>query len=292
MHSLKELIHVVSPDRVDIDDPGKPARAVADETRGENGRKADAQVEPLADCGLALDQAHIGMDLTQSAVTHAPRLLPGVELLADAAPESDLVEARAVANLDREGARANLGEERTRIAFLDGVEPVLMIGDEPREHVEPPRRAFRMGEAGDGRAQLELLDQRHEIDAARLEHGALGEIDLVEFELGKLVAHRGVGTGEEARADGVARQNAGAGEGASRRFRRRVGRGAFGERLEQLVMLHSDCLGIFAELGHCERATFSPGFTRDRSQWQLDCVAERLGYAASLTRGYLTIELT
>ena len=32
--------------------------------------------------------------------------------------------------------------------------------------------------------KLELLDQRHEIDAAGFEHGALGEIDLVEFELG------------------------------------------------------------------------------------------------------------
>ena len=122
------------------------------------------------------------MDFAQSPVADPAGLLAGIELLADAAAEPDLIEPRAVANLDGKGARANLGEQRPRIPFLDAVEPVLAVGDQPREHVEPPGRAFRIGEAGDGRAELELLDQRHEIDAARFQHRALGQIDLMEFE--------------------------------------------------------------------------------------------------------------
>ena len=51
--------------------------------------------------------------------------------------------------------------------------------------------------------KLELLDQRHEIDAAGFEHGAMGEIDLVEFELAELVAHGRVRPGQEARADAI-----------------------------------------------------------------------------------------
>ena len=147
------------------------------------------QIEPFADRGLAFDQAHVGVDLAQAPVAHAARLLVGVELLADAAAEPDLVEARAVADLDGEGARANLGEERAGIALLNRVEAVLAVGDQPGEHVEAAGRAFRVGEAGDGRAELELLDQRHEIDAARFEHRALGQIDLVELERVELVAH-------------------------------------------------------------------------------------------------------
>ena len=211
------------------------------------------------------------MNLAQRPVAHAARLFAGVELLPDAAAEADLIEARAVAHLDCEGARANLGEERPRIAFLDAVETVLTVGDQPGEHVEPPGRAFRIGETGDGRAELELLDERHEIDAARLQHRPLGQIDLMEFQFGELVANRGVGTGQKTRPDAVsdlaqsqieargldligldlgrardlaardhgadrlARQDAGPGKRASRGIARRIGRAAFGQRLEKSV---------------------------------------------------------
>ena len=70
------------------------------------------QVQSVADRRLALDQPDIGMDLTQGPVADPARLLAGIELLADAAAEPDLIEPRAVANLDGEGARANLGEQR------------------------------------------------------------------------------------------------------------------------------------------------------------------------------------
>ncbi len=203
MHRLPILVGVVGADRIDIDHARVTAGAIADQPRGRNRREADAEIEAFADRGLALDQTDIGMDLAQGPVAHAARPLVGVELLANPAAEPDLIEPRAVADLDGEGARADLGEERAGIAFLDRVEAVLTVGDQPGEHVEAPGRALRIGEAGDGRAELELLDQRHEIDAARLEHRALGQVDLVKLELGELVAHRGVRTGKEARADAV-----------------------------------------------------------------------------------------
>ena len=265
------LIDVVDADRIDIDHAGKAAGAIADHSRGRNGREADAQVQSLADRRLALDQTHIGMNLAQRPVTHAARLFAGVELLPDAAAEADLIEAGAIAHLDSKGPRANLGEERPRIAFLDAVETVLTVGDQPGEHVEPPGRAFRIGETGDGRAELELLDERHEIDAARLQHRPLGQIDLVKFQLGEFVANRGVGAGQEARPDAVsdlaqsqieargldligldlgrardlaacdhgadclARQDAGPGKRASWGIARRIGGAAFGQRLEKSV---------------------------------------------------------
>ena len=121
------------------------------------------------------------MDLAQAPVADTAGLLAGVELLADAAAKPDLIQTRAVADLDREGARTNLGEERTRIALLDRIETLLAVGDQAGEDVEAAGRAFRIGKAGDGRAELELLDQRHEIDAACFEHGALREVDLVKL---------------------------------------------------------------------------------------------------------------
>src|SRR5262245_2137986 len=269
MHRLPELIGVVSPDRIDIDDPGIAAGAIADEALRRNGCETDAQIESFADRGLALDQADIGMNLPQGPVADAPRLLAGVKLLPDTAAEADLIEARAVAHLDGESPRANLGEERSRIALLDAVETILPVGDQPGEDIEPSGRAFWIGEARDCRAELELLDERHEVDAARLQHRALRQVDLMEFQLGELVAHRGVGTGKEARpdaigdltqaeieacrlnlagldfgrardlaagdhgADRLARQDAGAGKRASWAIARRGLRPVLGQRLEK-----------------------------------------------------------
>src|SRR5262245_24232087 len=156
MHRLPELIGVVSPDRIDIDHAGIAAGAITDEALRQNRLEADAQIESFADRGLAFDQADIGMNLAQGPVADAPRLLARVELLADTAAEADLIEARAVAHFDGERPRANLGEERSGVALLDAVEPILPVGDQPGENVEPPGRTFRIGETRDRRAELEL----------------------------------------------------------------------------------------------------------------------------------------
>src|SRR4029079_1354594 len=84
---LPILVGLIDADRIDIDHAGITARAIADEARGWDRCEADAEIEALADRGLALDQTDIGMDLAQGPVAHAARPLVGVELLADPAPE-------------------------------------------------------------------------------------------------------------------------------------------------------------------------------------------------------------
>ena len=64
----------------------------------------------------------------------------------------------------------------------------------------PPGRAFRIGDAGHARGELDALQQRHDIDAAGLQHRAVGEIDLVHEDGGELVLHRRIRAGQEARA--------------------------------------------------------------------------------------------
>ena len=66
-----------------------------------------------------------------------------------------------------------------------------------------PIELFGLAKAAMVARRLQLLDEGHEIDAAGFEHGAVGEVDLVEFELGELVAHARVRSGQEARADAV-----------------------------------------------------------------------------------------
>ena len=65
-----------------------------------------------------------------------------------AAPEPQLVEARALAGEDGEGPRRDFGIERPFIAGPDAVELGAMIGNQPGEHVEPPGRALGVGDAG------------------------------------------------------------------------------------------------------------------------------------------------
>jgi len=133
---LPVLIHVVDADLIDVDHPGITARAIADEPGWRRRRETDAQIQPLADGGLALDQSDIGMDFAQMTVAHATWSLVGVELLADPAQKPDLVETRSVADLDGEGARTDLGEERATIALFHRIEGILPVGDQPGEHVD------------------------------------------------------------------------------------------------------------------------------------------------------------
>ena len=66
-----------------------------------------------------------------------------------------------------------------------------------------PVELFGLAKAAMVGRSFKMLDQRHEIDAARLEHGALGQVDLVEGHPFQLLPHRRLGAGQEARADAV-----------------------------------------------------------------------------------------
>src|SRR5262249_20586893 len=113
MYGLPELIWLICTDRIHIDYAGVTARAITGEVRWLDGRKADAQVEAVADCGFSLDEPDIRVNFAQPPVAHAARpLVVGIELLADSPPEPDLIEPRTVADFDRKGARTNLGKKR------------------------------------------------------------------------------------------------------------------------------------------------------------------------------------
>ena len=89
------------------------------------------------------------------------------------------------------------------IAGLDAVEAAGLVGDHAGEDVEPAGRAFRIGGGGDVVGQREALHQRHDVDAAGLEHGAVAERDLVQLELVDALGDRGVRAGQEARAHAI-----------------------------------------------------------------------------------------
>ena len=112
-----------------------------------------------------------------------------------AAAEADLGQARAGADDDREGARADLEIERAVIAGRDGVEAAGVVGDDAGEDVEPAGRGFRIGGGGDIVRQVEAFQQRHDIDAAGLEHRAVGEVDLVQPEIGDALGDGQLGPG-------------------------------------------------------------------------------------------------
>ena len=117
-----------------------------------------------------------------------------------APPEADLRQPRAAADDDREGARADLQIERPGIALRHLVEGAGPVGDDAGEDVEAAGGALRIGARGDVRRQVEALQERHDVDAAGLQHRAFGQVEFVERELGELRRHVEIGTGQEARA--------------------------------------------------------------------------------------------
>ena len=89
------------------------------------------------------------------------------------------------------------------IAGLDAVEAAGLVGDHAGEHVEPAGRAFRIGGGRDVVGQRQALDQRHDVDAAGLQHRAVGERDLVQLEFVDALGDRGARPGQEARAHAI-----------------------------------------------------------------------------------------
>ena len=86
----------------------------------------------------------------------------------------------------REPVRTRIGKVRglisrksgPRIALRHLVEGARLVGDDAGEDVEPAGRAFRIGARRDVGGQVEAFDQRHDVDAARLQHRAVGESEI------------------------------------------------------------------------------------------------------------------
>ena len=107
-----------------------------------------------------------------------------------AAAEADLVQPHARADQHRERARRDLGVERAGVAGLDAVELGAAVGDQPGEEVEPAGRALGVGDRRDVARQRQPLDQRHDVDAALLQHRAGAEVDAVHLEVGEPLGER------------------------------------------------------------------------------------------------------
>lgn len=119
----------------------------------------------------------------------------------DATAKADLVEPSAGAHEDREGARADLGVERTLVTRGHGVEFDTAVGDQPGEEIEPAGRTLRVGGGGDAGGKVQPLLQRDEVDATGLQHGAAAEVDLVHGEFVEPFGDGAHAAGEEAGAD-------------------------------------------------------------------------------------------
>ncbi len=114
--------------------------------------------------------------------------------------EADLRQARAAAHDDREGARRDFQIERAGIAGRDLVEFLRPVGDDAGEDVEPAGGAFRIGRCGELRRQVEAFHQRHDIDAAGLQHRAFRKVDDVQLQPVELVGDEMGRAGQEAGA--------------------------------------------------------------------------------------------
>jgi hypothetical protein len=117
--------------------------------------------------------------------------------------EADLRQARALANQDGKRARADLGIERTVVTAPDAIEAAGFVGDHAGENVEPAGRALGIGGSGNVVGQREAFDQRHDVDAAGLEHRAVAECDLVQLELLDALGDCRARARQEARANPI-----------------------------------------------------------------------------------------
>ncbi len=116
--------------------------------------------------------------------------------------EADLRQPRALAHQHWEGARADLGIKRPMIAGFDAVEAAQLIGNDASEHVEPAGRAFRIGGGGNIVGQRQAFQQRHDIDAAGLQHGAVAERDFMQLQPVDALGDRRA-AGQETRAHAI-----------------------------------------------------------------------------------------
>ncbi len=120
-----------------------------------------------------------------------------------AMPQAKLRQPRAFAHQHRKGLRADLGIERAVVAAGDAIEAARFVGDHAREDIEPAGRTFRIRRRDDIRRQRQALDQRHDIDAAGLQHRAAGEREFVELQFGDALRNGGAGPRQEACAHAI-----------------------------------------------------------------------------------------
>ena len=106
--------------------------------------------------------------------------------------ETQLVERETLPHRDRERQRHHLEVEVAVVAGGNLVEPVAVVADDAREHIEAARRALGVRTAADVRRQAQLFEQRDEVRTVGLEHRPAPQVDLVDDEVLELDVDRGV----------------------------------------------------------------------------------------------------
>ena len=177
---------------VDIDHVGMPPCLEPDDPSRLVAGNIDRKGEPVADRlrpGRTIDQPDLLVQPAQRRIAEPGR----------AAADAQLHQARAGAHQDAEGARRDLGKERTLVAFANAVEFGAVIGDDPGEDIEPAGRALRVGGRRSAFAQRHIFEQRNDINAVLFENGAPRQVDAVHREEFELVAHARPRAGHKAR---------------------------------------------------------------------------------------------
>src|SRR5580765_1599291 len=190
-HRLPEILRLVVPHAVDVDQTRVALRLVADHT----ARAAAHQVHR---------HRHAVPDLfRRDRVDQLMFLLEPLERLVaggrTAAPDPDLVQARAFAHQHAEGTRRYFHVQRPVVTLAHAIELGAVVGDEAREDVQAPGRALRVAQGRGALLQLETLEQRDDVHAAALEHRAAADVHLVHLEVGEPVLDLRVFPGEKAR---------------------------------------------------------------------------------------------
>ena len=153
-------------------------------------------------------QRHAAVNVGRLAAAHQllARVQRGqrrVALHRRADAEADLAQHGAAPHHHGKRLRADLGVEPALVAGGNGVERGHAIDDHAREHVEPAGGAFRIGGGGNLRRQAQAFQQRHDVDAARLQHRAVRQVDGVQRQLRQLQRHVRLRPRQEARAHAI-----------------------------------------------------------------------------------------
>src|SRR5579872_5597356 len=152
---LPELVDLITPAAVDIDDAGVALGAITDEAAGLLSRKIDAQRHAIGEIGvIRIDEP---LELVQR--TELSRIEGGF-----ACAEANLREARTLAQQHRKGLRTDFGIERTVIAGANHVEAARAVGDHAGEDIEPSGRTLGVRGGDDFAGQGQRLQQRHDVN--------------------------------------------------------------------------------------------------------------------------------
>ena len=185
---------------IDVDQAGMALGAIANEPIGVGAVEIDRNGDTALKHRVA--RGYKPFARMQGAVLLVVQHARGVA-------KARLRQARTRARENGEGLGRYLGEERPLIRGGDGVEGARAIGDDPREHVNAPRRTLGVRGGGDPGRQGKPLQQFGHVNAAGFEHSPIRKVDLMQAQLPDAILdfHAKAGQKTRAHAPGAAAQS-------------------------------------------------------------------------------------